>query len=223
MIPLSLLNLPLAYALWVWLSQWILFFTTLRLLTLFAAQRATGNAGAVVHAAFRGLFGAVMGFTALVLGSLNIQPGWIGEYFHVLTFRLVHTYGYASSIWGLTYLLSGMNVQKSVLLAALSCLLLPGIFAVWVLSDRVNGHNEAFSLAISYQMLMTPYLWPYDQILLLIPIVTLVALVTKRGKNRRRAGGDRSRPARLVLHPAPVEERQILGFEFPCFLYYNNR
>lgn len=248
MIPLSLLSLPLAYALWVWLSQWILFFTTLRLLALFEekrrffvfpvvaglllfrplfpllrngqlatlvlfsillsaiffTQRRLFLAGVTLAFAvlkpnlgvpilglvslylllrkqYRGLIGAVTGLMAILLSGLLIQPDWMGEYIHVLTFKQIHSYGYASSIWGLTYLLTDMNIRGSILLAGLSCLLLLGMFVFWVLSGRVNGDENAFSLAVPLGVLMTPYLWPYDQILLVIPIVTLMALIHKRG------------------------------------------
>jgi len=248
MAPLSLLDLPIAYAIWVWVSQWILFFTALRLLALFEGQARyfafpvfTGlllfrplfpllrngqlaslvllciwvsaelfirrrpfwagwilafaalkpNLGVPVlglfalyllfSRRFRGLLGIGAGLLTILLVGWLLQPDWMRAYFDVLTYKQVNTYGYAPSIWGLFFLLTGMNVKGSIWLSVLFCLLIVSAFVFLVYTGRIGGYYEALSLVISLAVFMTPYLWTYDQILLLIPVVTIMALIHKRG------------------------------------------
>jgi len=248
MAPLSLLDLPVAYAVWVWVSQWILFLAVLRLLALFEGQaryfafpvfaglllfrplfpllrngqlaslvllciwvsaelfirRRPFWAGWILAFAalkpnlgvpvlglfalyllfsrqFRGLLGMGAGLLTLLLAGWLLQPDWMRAYYDVLTYKQVNTYGYAPSIWGLSYLLTGMNVKASIGLSVLVCLLMVGVFAFWVYSGRMGGYYEVLSLVVSLAVFMTPYLWTYDQILLLISVVTIMALIHKRG------------------------------------------
>jgi len=82
---------------------------------------------------FRGLLGMGAGLLTLLLVGWLLQPDWMRAYYDVLTYKQVNTYGYAPSIWGLLYLLTGMNVKASIGLSVLVCLLMVGITksSVW--------------------------------------------------------------------------------------------
>lgn len=74
-----------------------------------------------------------------------------------------------------------MNVKGSIWLSVLFCLLIVSAFVFLVYTERIGGYYKALSLVISLAVFMTPYLWTYDQILLLIPVVTIIALIHKWG------------------------------------------
>lgn len=245
MVPLSQLALPVAYAIWVSISQWILFGSTIWLLrlfrdkarffilpvfaglalfrpvfplllngqiasllllwvllslALFVRQRTFGaglmlslvvlkpNLGVpilglvslylLLSRQFRGLLGIGVGLLILLGISLFVQPDWIRAYADVLLYKQTSTFGYTPTLWGLVYFLTGMNRELSLWIGALLCLFVVGVFIV-VISQRDVDYDGVFSLATSLAVLMTPYLWPYDQILLIIPIIFIMACMAQ--------------------------------------------
>jgi hypothetical protein len=132
-------------------NLFILFFPALGLL-LFARRD------------WRALMGLSFGSIGLLAISWLLQPGWISQWTDV-TAKTSVTFG-TPSIWGLVADLAPL--ERWITLGALGVCLVSG-FTLYLLVRRKNAWLLGISLAICSSLLVTPYLWAYDQLLLLIP------------------------------------------------------
>ncbi|MBI5943418.1 MAG: DUF2029 domain-containing protein [Chloroflexi bacterium] len=121
---------------------------------------------AVLGLASTGLF--------LPAAGLLYAPHWLSEYWQVGSGKLAQTFGFSPTIWGLSNL--ACNHQQFCALTAgavVSIFLLS--FVLWRLARFPNTNPlNAFSLSIALTLLITPYTWTYDQLLLLIPISAVI-------------------------------------------------
>jgi hypothetical protein len=122
---------------------------------------------------------AITGVLLLCIGWLQ-RLDWISAFLSV-TSRLSGFYiGLSPTLWGLSRLACGGTLAPASsagvscltwLGLALAALLAVATTAVLALRGRQIRPALAMSLAICCAVLVTPYLWAYDHILLLIPIL----------------------------------------------------
>ena len=131
---------------------------------------------------FAPLLGLLAGSLILLILSLLQNPHWLADYWDIGSTKLAETFGGSPTVWGLAALLFGTHSPYVVFAgSAATCILVGGI--IWLLvRPRGLPPLDAFALAISGTLLVTPYTWTYDQLLLLIPI----AFVTFALGERRR-------------------------------------
>ncbi len=247
MIPLSYLDLSVAYAIWVWISQLIIFLSTVKLLSLFGNQSKffilpvfagvilfrpifplllNGQVSALllgilvfsddlvkkqnlfwggvllsisilkpnlgipllsligtyllISRQYSTIMGLGLGLFSMFLISFVIHPGWMLDYFQVLVSKQTNTYGYSPSIWGLTFLLTGKDLVLSILLSVFVCLALIVMYLRRITSRKNHPFLLITSIAAAMTTLITPYLWPYDQIILIVPIVFAMTILFER-------------------------------------------
>jgi hypothetical protein len=119
---------------------------------------------------------------ALVGVGLLQDPRWLVEYWRIGSTKVAQAFGYSSTLWGLSGYLCGQKASCTFASGgAVSLVLLAGVLYLMVRERAVLGPSLAVGLAVSLTLLLTPYSWPYDQLLLIIPIVILLMEHTRAG------------------------------------------
>lgn len=128
------------------------------------------------YKAFIGMTLAAVGM--LIMGALY-DPGWIGQYLQVLRFKQEQTFGYSPTIWGMSALISGFHLPGTLWIGSLITVVLLALYLVMVIKLTHLTPLVAVGLAVTVALVITPYLWPYDQIMLVLPIVLAMAALKK--------------------------------------------
>ena len=114
------------------------------------------------------------GILLLVVGWL-FDPDWIGKFIEIGTNKVAQTFGYHPTLWGLAGYLCDRRAHCTYLAGGLVTILFAALF-VWLILQKkfVLTPTLMLSASIIFTLLLTPYLWVYDQLLLIIPLVVLV-------------------------------------------------
>lgn len=127
-----------------------------------------------------------VGLGLVVVGWLQ-DPGWITGFLANGHRKLFDTFGYSPTVWGAAGAICSHRFGCTLWLGSGLALLVAatGTFLLW----RVPALTplDAFDLAIPVVLAVTPYLWAYDQVLLLLPVVWLSTGVMGRGQPYLRA------------------------------------
>lgn len=172
----AFLTLDLAATIWLWnRGRWFAGGVALSLLALKPNLGAPLLAGLGLWLLIRRRRDAIGGIAAGGLGLLALgwlaDPGWIGKFLAIGNEKLASTFGFAPTIWGLAVYLSGFRMSIGLPLGILACLACTGLM-VWHLR-RIPDPVLAFTSIVALVMLITPYLWSYDQTLLLLPVIVM--------------------------------------------------
>jgi len=127
------------------------------------------------------LAGVVLSSVALLMIGLALNAHWVQEYLTIGNSKLLQTFGYSPTLWGLAAYLTGFQPRDSLILGGLAAsAMLGGCFSL--LADQQKNREPAWvcSLVIATTLLITPYTWPYDQLLLVIPIFALLGDMVNR-------------------------------------------
>ena len=111
------------------------------------------------------------GLIGLWVTGLVMDPGWVGKFRGVSSNLLDKRLGNQPSIPSYARLLCSGELICTFGIYAVVALLLVGLFA-WLIWKKHASLSPlmAFSAAISLGVLLPPYLWSYDYVLLIIPI-----------------------------------------------------
>ena len=123
-----------------------------------------------------------MSLTALLLAAFGwlVDPHWIAEFVQISTTKLAGIFGYAPNLWGAANHLCGFQTGCARSLGAvLSGLILLGT-VLWLARLPKEQVFLALSLAICTTLLVTVYLWTYDQLLLLLPLLWIIRELIRR-------------------------------------------
>jgi hypothetical protein len=113
----------------------------------------------------------------LLAAGLIYQPRWIADYWQVGTGKLAQTFGGSPTVWGLGALVCRNGHACTLSLGGVAAALIVAV-ALWTLLRRRDlPILTALGLAVTVTLLVTPYTWTYDQLLLLVPIVLIVTAV----------------------------------------------
>ena len=129
---------------------------------------------------WRAIFGIlVSGIFLLIIGFVN-NPAWVMQYWHVGSNKLTVTFGGSPTVWGLGALISHNQTGATLIIGGLAGLLvLLGFFRTVLRSRTSLQPVSVLALAVTVTLLVTPYTWTYDQLLLVLPI-SLVTLAMNR-------------------------------------------
>jgi hypothetical protein len=137
---------------------------------------------ALIRLRWTAILGMIISTVGLVCLGWLIDPKWIGKYLSVGNQMLVRSFGYTPTVWG---------ACAGACKAGLNCILVAGasisaallIISLVILLTRRNSLSptEAACLAVPISAIITPYIWVYDQVILLLPILLIVAGMTQRG------------------------------------------
>jgi len=118
----------------------------------------------------------------LVVGIFQ-NPHWVMDYLGIGAFKVAQNFGGSPTVWGLSALMCHKNITCIYTLGGTTTLLLVLGFLWVIIRKKDLTPANVLALAVTLTLLVTPYTWTYDQLLLLIPI-TLVTLVIDRPGGR---------------------------------------
>ena len=137
----------------------------------------------IVQRKSRALLGLATAALVLVLVTLPVRPGWPSEFLTIATTKLTHTFGFTPTVWGLSAYLSGYAGLASIGIGLLATCVLLIVWGFVILHWRGRiDPGLGLGLTLCVALLATPYAWPYDQILLVIPILLIVSSLITEGR-----------------------------------------
>lgn len=117
----------------------------------------------------------------LIVGVGLIQnPNWIIEFWNTGNAKLSSAFGISPTIWGVSSFFC--NYARNCALGYGICIglfFLTGYLYIALKKQSCLSPSLAVSLAIALTLLLTPYTWTYDQLLLVAPIVIATLLLAK--------------------------------------------
>lgn len=124
-------------------------------------------------------FGGMFTASLLLLGiGLLRDPHWVSRFLTISNNKMDNTFGYSPTIWGISGMACQFQTNCTVTFGFVGFFLISAL-TIWLFL-RWKAHAPAleFSVILALGLLSAPYLWPYDQLLLLIPLfLSLAALL----------------------------------------------
>ena len=131
---------------------------------------------------WKGLFGGLLSGILLLTAGALVNNGWLLDYFAVGSNKLGQVFGGSPTVFGLSALVCHNHSNCTVMLGLGGAFLL--LAASFLLLIRFNAlHRSAIilPLVVTLTLLITPYTWTYDQLLLLFPIAGLTFAMHRAG------------------------------------------
>lgn len=120
--------------------------------------------------------------TFLMFLGLVQNPNWVIEFWNAGNTKLAQTFGSSPTIWGISAFFCNYSQTCTIGYGiCVSLLFIIGYLYLLAKKQRSLSPSLVVGLAIAITLLLTPYTWTYDQLLLVAPIVTLISLLSKDG------------------------------------------
>ena len=124
---------------------------------------------------------AFMGMILLVIGFLQ-NPHWVSDYWSIGNTKLAETFGGSPTVWGLAALISHNQITATLIIGSLAGLIiLFGFFHACLPGRTALRPLSVLALAVCVTLLVTPYTWTYDQLLLVLPLTTVILAMDRLG------------------------------------------
>jgi hypothetical protein len=122
------------------------------------------------------------GLLALLLIGFLQNPHWVAEYWSIGNLKVSQNLWGVPTLWGLGSLLCGHNSGCTLAFGGVTSMLTVAAF-IWLVIGRWKDISPftLTALAAAVTLLVTPYIWTYDQLLLLLPIVDLTFRLDQGG------------------------------------------
>lgn len=125
--------------------------------------------------------GTVSGLLLLFAGWIQ-NPNWLIEFWNAGNGKLSQTFGFSPTIWGMSAFFCNYNLDCAIGYGVcISLLFLIGYLYLLARKQNILSPALAVSLAVVITLLLTPYTWPYDQLLLVAPIITITMRLARDG------------------------------------------
>ena len=138
----------------------------------------------LVRRDWKAVLGIIIGgITLLVIGMIQ-DPLWVVKFRGASEAVMDRTQGVQSNVWSIAYLAcNGTSPCWPLLGGTLSLILLGAAgFSLWQYQPKWSEW-EAMNLILPIGFVSTIYLWAYDQILYIIPIVWIIGTLVQRTKS----------------------------------------
>lgn len=119
------------------------------------------------------LGGLLVSIVILFVTSWLIRPGWLWRWLEARA-KASLTFG-TPTIWGLAFDIVGL--EHWILIGAVAAALVSGL-TLFLIVRRSEAPAFGIGLAVCGSLLVTPYLWNYDQLLLLVPALIALGCAT---------------------------------------------
>jgi hypothetical protein len=120
------------------------------------------------------------GLAWLTIGWIQ-NPNWVFLFLSNGNRKLSETIGHAPNLWGMSGAVCHLDLPCITGLGSLLVFILLIATGYVLFSKRDLSPSALFSLAIPAALMLTPYIWAYDHILLLIPISFVTTRIFNRG------------------------------------------
>ncbi len=125
---------------------------------------------------WRAVVGGAAGGFFLLAASWLVQPGWLFEWFKVRS--KAEWVFITPTVWGLSWEIS--PVWWPLLGLGLAVIVTAALGWLMFTNERMEVAHVV-SLAIAASLLITPYIWVYEHLLLLIPLFLIFTRLRRRG------------------------------------------
>lgn len=133
---------------------------------------------------WKAIIGVAIGGLAILIIGLIQDPQWISKFLNAGDAVMDRTLGVHSNVWAFAYLTCGGASPCSTLLGGtLSLLLLSGASLLLWRNQAQWSAWEAMNLIIPIAFVSTIYLWAYDQLPYIIPIVWIVGTLMQKQRS----------------------------------------
>ena len=128
------------------------------------------------------LCGALVSGIFVLISGLIYNPAWVIQYLHVGSNKLAETFGGSPTVWGMGALISHNHTTTTLIIGCLAGLLiLFGFFRAILHAHATLRPVSVLALAAGVTLLITPYTWTYDQLLLVLPLSAVILAMDRRG------------------------------------------
>ncbi|GAB1469732.1 hypothetical protein MASR2M66_06090 [Chloroflexota bacterium] len=129
------------------------------------------------------IWGILTGGLLLLLIGLIVDANWLSVFLHSSEAAFDRRLGVQSNIWSFSYVAcKGISPCYSIL-GAIGMLVILGVCAFHLWRNHQNMTNwQILNLILPVAFLSTLYLWAYDQILYILPIIWIVGTMTAKSK-----------------------------------------
>lgn len=138
----------------------------------------------VVKKRWDALCGMLMAFGASVLAGFLLFPNFVFDWWSSATSKVGGVGDRMPTLWGTmadVFGVSPLTISGALLLTAVLVLATLRLTMRW----REQKAIVVMSMLILPSLVVTPYLWNYDQILVLVPLFTALIMLSRRGISRR--------------------------------------
>lgn len=133
---------------------------------------------------WKAILGIFLGGIILWALGMAIDKNWVSEFLHSSEAAFDRRLGFQPNVWSFSYLLCNKNLNCSFTTGSILSLIFLGSTAYFLwLNHKVLSIWEAFNIIIPIAFTATVYLWGYDQILYIFPIIWVTGTLMKRTKN----------------------------------------
>ena len=131
---------------------------------------------------YKAVLALLLGGVILLVIGWMMNPAWVQEYLAIGGGKVQDTFGFSPTVWGLGSLVCDFRSPCSPLVGGAGALLLLLAITGLYIRGRLRTPSTVIALVITTGLLVTPYSWSYDQLLLVIPIMTTALALVDRGK-----------------------------------------
>jgi hypothetical protein len=133
---------------------------------------------------WKAILGVVCGGLVLLAIGMIQDPLWVVKFRGASQAVMDRTQGIHSNVWAFSYLICKGTSPCSTILGGVGALTLLGLGSLFLWRNQAQlSAWEAFNVIIPIGFVSTIYLWAYDQILYIIPIVWIVGTLVERKKS----------------------------------------
>jgi hypothetical protein len=133
---------------------------------------------------WKAIYGMAAGGVLLLIIGLIQDPLWLMKFREAGSAVMDRTQGVHSNVWALSYLVCRGTSACSTILGAVGSVFILGLSGVFLWKRQAQAEAwEAMSFIIPIGFITTVYLWEYDQILYVIPIVWVVGTLVQKTKS----------------------------------------
>lgn len=133
---------------------------------------------------WKAILGVALGGLAILIVGMIQDPLWVVKFGGASQAVMDRTQGIHSNVWAFSYLACRGSSPCSTLLGGASALALLGLGSLFLWRNQARlSAWDAFNFIIPIGFVSTVYLWAYDQILYIIPIVWIVGTLVERKKS----------------------------------------
>jgi len=133
---------------------------------------------------WKAILGVALGGLALLAIGMIQDPLWVVKFSGASQAVMDRTQGIHSNVWAFSYLICKGTSPCSTILGGIGALTLLGLGSLFLWRNQAQlSAWDAFNIIIPIGFISTIYLWAYDQILYIIPIVWIVGALVERKKS----------------------------------------